>query len=58
MDTDTFRPGVDLAGQTCAVIQDAAMIACGELQEHPFANCLRTIFPHNIPHKTDVTVGF
>ncbi|WP_157763819.1 hypothetical protein [Paraburkholderia aromaticivorans] len=28
------------------------------LQEHPVANCLRTIFPHNIPHKTDVTVGF
>jgi hypothetical protein len=58
MDTDTFHPGVHLAGKSGAVIQDAAMIGCGELQEHPFADGLRTTFPHDIPHKTDVTVGF
>ncbi len=34
------------------------MIGCGELQEHPFADGLRPIFPHDILNKTDVTAGF
>jgi hypothetical protein len=38
VDTDAFRSGVDLAVQAGAVIHDAAMIGCGELQEHPFAD--------------------
>lgn len=55
---DTLRPGVHLAGQTGAFVQDASMIGCCEFQESPFADRLRMIFPHDIPHETNALVRF
>ena len=53
---DSYCPGVGPAGQTCAVIEDAAMIGCGELEGAPLRDQFAKDFPPLHFPQTDVTV--